>query len=257
MSIKNEIFNWVINLNSDQLEEQLPLINQKLKSHYKNNATLDNVMSSIVRTPIANKFGRDSKEHLLSKRLVALSKSDKKELINNGRQVLFDKLDSIKTYNQKEIFKVIYLCINSTDIYKKIIGLLLCSGCRPIEIIETSTFIKQGLLIKQDNPAKKRGQSFSITKPLIIITPEEFIKSVNYIRDKLKQIGYKTIMSKLNIKSKELLSESSYECRRIYGILSHSLYSNETSKEVWLNRVLGHSLNDINTQTHYSTVRIV
>jgi len=79
---------------------------------------------------------------------------------------------------------------------------------------------------------------------------------------------FSTISGKGNILMKELFEYkediSLYTARKIYGIVSYELYSKDTmifgenpSYNIWLNNVLGHSKNNLNTAYSYSNIELL
>jgi len=49
---------------------------------------------------------------------------------------------------------------------------------------------------------------------------------------------------------------TSHDLRRLYGVLSYQMWAPDTNLNLWLNRVLGHSADSIQSSFHYSMFRV-
>lgn len=263
------------------LKEIFKLLNKLYTNLYKNPSTLDNYMSEDVRKPISVRFGYNSPEHKLAKQLVRLDYEIKGNLLKSAKEKVFEKNKHTIQTDSKEIIDAIEQNYNSDDPYRKAVALLIASGSRPIELFARSTFTKivhQGeqiynTWIHQDNVAKKKGEAFSLKKPLIYVTSDQFLTALNDIRSKikdpLKDDKLKTtINSKANAAAKSIFKGRDkftlYTSRKLYGNLSYDLFGrNKTTihgtnpnLQVWLSLVLGHAEGSVSATHNYSHISL-
>ena len=238
------------NTTRENLEGLLVLLNKIYSNNYTNMASLDVKLSSEIRKPIIDKYGRFSEEHELSKKLVKISYEDKGKVIEKA-QVSLEKLQSsIIEVNQGDIIKIIKNNYKSDNPFDRAIALLLASGSRPIELFDkTITYKKIDKYIEQSNIAKQRDTEKSVVKPILGITVNQFIKS----REQLLNQEYDN--NKLNESSRKLLGLNAYSTRKIYGALSYKLHGHSTTLNYYLSKVLGHE--GLNTANHYTNFKVV
>lgn len=262
----------------------LQLIYQKI---YPNTSTRDTLLSKDIRNVIANRFGRYGELHTLSKKIVKLNDSEKKELVESTTDKLYLKIDNRIKFTADQVLDVIRKGINSKNIFVRGIALLFACGSRPIELfdksdysecdisdkittgtITTTTYITQGNLAKK----KQENNEETVLKPLICINFEQFTEALDYVRSLLKQkYGTLTgqdgqlktaISSNFNRNFKKLFkgdgSVTLYSARPMYAHLSYHLYSREgvhgsnPGLGSWINKTLGHLRSQLGLLTSFN-----
>lgn len=262
-------------LNKALLEKALTLLDSIYKRIYDNNATLDNAFTSDIRKPIFTRFGRNSEEHKMSKKLAKLSYKDKGELITESKHRLKERHKEIKRFDPVKILEVIQDSIKTEDPFRKAVGLALASGCRPIELFAVANFEPlEGTKnwVTQDFTAKKRGKIEPVKKPIIGMSAAKFIEQIGDMRydvsAEVKKVLNRdgelssAIEEKANKITKMIFDYEDgitlYSCRKIYGQLSYemyakdSIYGKDPSIQSWLADVLKHGEDDLTTATSYN-----
>ena len=238
-------------------------------------ASLDSKMSTYVRSVIANRFGRDSPMHKLSKEIVKISYEEKGALIKKQKDSLIEKNTDIPSFDTSFLTEVIKKGIESDDKYHKMVALLLCSGSRPYELLVIGRYEVYSInYITQYGIAKSRELE-SVVKPLILIDSDTFIKEVEKLREsfkdtKLVEEGKGGISGVISSSGNRFIKKlfdnkdiSLSSMRSIYPGLSYEMYKNDKtyfkellSLSLWTNKVLGHSRTNLKTGNHYNTVSI-
>lgn len=261
-------------------EELLVAICNAYRRLYTNIATIDNMFSKDVRAPISKKYGKDSDEYKLSKKLVKITFEEKTQVIEKQQQKVVANNTNCIPFNQDHVISLIKDNIDSENPIRCAVALLIASGCRPIELFVRSTFTKNEDLgpnwIHQEYIAKSKNKT-SLNKPLIEIDSETFIEKVNDLREYLeshynvpvKDDGnlVSAILFRANQEAKKMFnykeSTSLYTCRKLYGNISYKLFSGKTkefgenpSLNVWLNGVLGHAADNLVTSHNYSNITL-
>lgn len=226
----------------------LKIIYEKI---YTNQATLDVRYSVDIRTPLKHRFGIESKEYILSKKITALSYADKGTLITQAKETLIKKHESPVQYDQLDILKKIKDYSRSDLLNERIVALLLSSGSRPCELLELSIYEPvDDTFIKQTGIAKKRTEKENafVIKPLIGLSTAEFmnvfqsiprLKTSSQLNSSLNKVG---VLGDLPL----------YTCRKLYAAISYELYGSAVTKSLWFSRILGHAATDLNTQNNYN-----
>lgn len=273
-----------------QIPQAFELINDIYQQLYgSNQATLDGAFSTDVRKPIFTKYGRGSELHKLAKSKAKISYAEKGKVIDRAhKQVILKNSDRIE-FTSSQILDLIRECNVSPNAYKRAIGLLLASGARPIELFDKSEFSaykpenpedlgNNPNWITQNKLAKKREVETAATKPLIFLTVNQFLESLEFVREELEaehdllvtrsgQLDQK-VGAKANKVMKELFVGSPkitlYACRGFYSNLSYYLYGRfgtflgaNPSLAIWVNQVLGHKAQDLNTANHYTNFDLI
>ncbi|KAH9259023.1 hypothetical protein BASA81_002643 [Batrachochytrium salamandrivorans] len=281
---------WALTvLNKNSIEEALKDINVIYTKLYPMKSSLDTILSPDVRNPLKLRFGLNSKEHKMAKSLVKITYEEKTTLLKAQRDKVYENYANRLDFAADEIVAVIKDNINSSDPMKRAIVLLIASGCRPIELFERASFkvnkemgpnwVWQDYLAKKkpkgDEPKPDEGEL--LTKPIIYLSASDFIKELASVRKELQKQYPKftqdngqlssTIGSRGNKAAKEIFNYKEgltlYTTRKLYGHISYELYRKTTELfgknpgyGVWLNNVLGHSKNSLNTALNYSTVDV-
>jgi hypothetical protein len=163
--------------------------------------------------------------------------------------------------------------ISSSNPYERALALLLAYGGRPIELFTRNTFDykePQGSWLTVNNLAKKRNkQESSIDRPIILFTPEQFIKEVGRLRNDFKNKILETdgvfakdksaTLNKYAVKHFQFLEDvhqKSSMMRKIYADLAYHTYADKSkqNKNSFIGQILGH--NDLLTSFSYSWVNL-
>lgn len=277
-------------VSKDQILKAFELINEIYQKLYgSNQSTLDVNFSSDVRKPMILRYGRHSELHKLAKSSAKISHAEKEKIIENAhKKVVLKNSDRIE-FNSTQILDLIRECNSSPNAYKRAIGLLLASGARPIELFDKSEFSEykpedpedlgnNPNWIQQGNLAKKRDIVAGSVKPLIFLTADQFVTSLEFVRN---EIGAEhdllvnrngQLKNSIGVQANRVMKElfqgstkvSLYSCRGFYGTLSYyltgrfgTLHGKNPSLQIWLNKVLGHKEHDLNTANNYSNYDLV
>ncbi len=260
-------------LDKKDFKDVLILIDQIYAKLYTSTVTLDSMISIDVRKPITERFGKNSKEHILSKKLVKISYKEKGDMINNAKNKVFKKNSNRTEYETEKIIQVIRDNITSQDPMRRAIALLLACGSRPIEFFEKANYTPiDREWVEQDFIAKKKTKQENLAKPIIYLNSDKFVEEINKVRNELHEkypnfINAKgQLTSSLATRGNQLIKEmmggnefTLYTCRKLYGLLSYDLfgklpnrYGNNLSYNAWLSNVLGHSKDNLMTSFNYS-----
>lgn len=253
-------------LKQELIERSLIAIEKIYRKMYTNLKTLDCYMSKHIRTVIADRFGVDSTFHKMSKNIVKISYEEKKSLINLQTKSLIEKNKNILDFDFNYLLDIIKNNYNSDNKYYQLIALLLCSGCRPYELISIAKFEKiNDNYIIQHGIAKSK-QLESLIKPIVGITSDEFIECVNIVRKQFQEINETTAKYNGNTIIKKLFNNdrvTQSTMRSTYPQLSYHFFQDDRRifKEsmtitLWTNKVLGHAPEVLKTTAHYNTVNI-
>ena len=238
-------------------------------------ASLDSKMSTYVRSVIANRFGRDSPMHKLSKEIVKIKNEEKGELIKKQKSSLIEKNTDIPSFDTSFLSEVIKKGIESDDKYYKMIALLLCSGSRPYELLVIGRYEKYSNNYITQHGIAKSKELESVVKPLILVNSDTFIKEVEKLRKlfegtKLVEEGKGgisgVISSSGNRFIKKLFDNNDItlsSMRSIYPSFSYEIYKDDKtyfkenmSLTLWTNNVLGHKKGEFQSGSHYNTIGI-
>jgi len=254
------------NIEENKIPDALPILNDLYAKYYGNYRTIDSILSIVVRKPLAVRFGLNSKLYLLSKKLVKIPTEEKEKLINDEENKKAVKNRKPTKIDLRNLLSVIKNNLNSDDIYRQAIALLICVGSRPNEFFLHSTYEEspQKNLVVQKYIAKRKDSTESfIEKPLVYLEPKDFIQRATTLRTAFNQ-RYKrmtnekgqltsSISSQGNKVMRELFPDEKtlfYNCRKYYGLLAHSIYAPESNYTQFLKDVFDHK--SANTTLAYS-----
>lgn len=275
----------VVNISPSSIEEFFKLINSVYKKLYTDKGSLDSILSNDVRTPTSRRFGYNSDQHIMSKKLVKISDKEKENLVMNQKTSLYKKSSNTHKFTHKEIIEIINKNIDHKNPFNRAVVLTMLSGSRPVELFGKAEFTLNREVgpewVWQDYVAKKKGDLEPITKPILYIRPNDFILRLKQMREDLalkypnpiKANGdlHSSVSEKVNEAAKDIFAGkeegkgkvSLYIARKIYGNLSYNqfartttIFGQEPNFLVWLNNVLGHSQYSLETAMHYSTVKV-
>ena len=252
----------------------------ELLNHYVNN-TVPNLnrkvmLQSYVRNLVKEVYGADSKHYLYLKNAFSMTLEEKKvraadaqdKVIKGNENQIEVTVAQLKIFTEK---------LNTTKfkIIPSIIKAQIACGGRLIEILSSEFQFaesKKENYIIQSNVAKNRSDDErEVQKPVLFITPTEFLALICLIRSKLTvKDGDNNIKlsnrygKRVNQKIVQLAEEvgmppeisSSHDLRKIYGNYSYMLYGKRNqSLQSWLMSVLGHG--DLTSSSNYSTIKII
>lgn len=262
-----ELIKWRVNNvddNVEVIESIFELIDNVIPKFKYTNSTIDNHFTNYVRQPIMKHFGEDSHYYELVKQMVALPDDVKGEILKAASAKVEEKNKDRVVINLKEMLDIIRDNINSENVFRRAISLLLASGCRTIELFEQANFTRYKDLnnwVTQDFLAKKKGKIVEAIKPILFLTADQFITELKKVRTELKE-KYKNatepgeltkaINSQGNNVVKEIFKNREgftlHFCRKIYGVISYKMYGSSPSIHgknldfhYWLSAVLGHT----------------
>jgi len=258
-------------VDKSKLKTTLIKLDKAFANSYGSMKTLDSVLSKVVRKPIAEKYGKNSTYHKLSKSLVKISYEEKGKLIKDEENKKAEKNRNVTDVDVENVLEVIKNNIDNPDIYKQAIALLICCGSRPNEFFLHSTYsespkeqyIIQKYLAKQGKDSEKA----SVEKPLIYIKPSIFIEKVKELKKKFNE-RYKNLKNAEGQLSSSVSTMASkvmkqlfpndkttfYNVRKYYGLVAHSLFSPNSNYNQFLQDVFLHK--DANVSKAYSNFKV-
>lgn len=159
--------------------------------------------------------------------------------------------------------------VDDKHVYKRGIGLLIASGLRPVELMCKAEFKidnenKNNVIV--GNLAKKRkGMPDSRTRPIIGLTPKQFINEVKIFRDDVGNPDCKAervargLQRAFNKEFPDLSKKGRYLfSRKLYSELAFQLYAPKNlknNKPLYLSEILGHREGDVQTAQSYSWIQ--
>jgi len=268
LTFRKMVTSLINELSESEIRDSLTTINDVYHKLYSNKSTLDVLLCSDIRKPIMNRFGRYSPMHELSKEQVKISYLDKGSLIESAKQKVSLKNSDRIQFSEKSVLALVNQLITSEDPYSRAVALLISSGSRPIELFSKSGYsIVPEILgyIEQSNLAKKRDQSVSVIKPLLVIKPSAFVEAVKSIRSEIPDIlDSNKLRANITLRCNKVMKKhfedpriTLYSCRAFYAVLSYSkhskdgVYGKDPSITLWFSKILGHQNNDLTTCSNY------
>lgn len=184
---------WFLNTTpATKLKEKLTFIQKIYSSYYENIKTLDVAYSRDIRNIIKDKYGHNSEQHKLSLEITAIKKSDKIDMMSVQKEKVFDKNANQDIVKSNDIFKMIRENMDHPDPFFRMIALFICSGSRPIELFEKSSFEAiDDEWVKQVGLAKKKkgnANDFYVIKPIVYITSHDFIDELSTVRTEVARL---------------------------------------------------------------------
>jgi len=203
-------------------------------------------------------------------------KAKKKVEERNGAQTLIPYTHILEVVENLKL---------DTSVQAEVTLLMLASGCRKIEILDPTIEFETAwntlkndvdpTFIVQNGCAKKRAcknqAKVRITKPLLFMSPAEFLSHVQSVREYLadREKGTRATLGKTIATSMEKLAHKlwpmsveqghrtgSHINRAIYVNCAYTAFGRgDESLNHFVSRVLGHD--ELSTATHYMNVRIV
>ena len=233
-----------------------------------------------IRKPILQKYKKGSKEYNQSLDYMKLEKKERDELNKDSKSKVKKANKNRPVYYSEDLMNIIEETKGSADYATEAIGLMLASGCRPIELFDKNKFKPTPELgnnwVEVLNIAKKQEQKkdYTTKRPIIGYTANQFIKAISNFRKKVprdKTGLYITegsdkgqLKKKYGQKISRVMNEKYFSrnetpkmLRKLYGNLAHLLFAPTSNLNIFLGEVLGHDEEDQNTSFSYSTVRVL
>ena len=197
-----------------------------------------------------------------------ISKEERKKRSEKYKKINVERNNSPTRIDLPEVVEKMNELLNSKHRYLLGSGLLLASGLRPIELMCTATFKidedNKNNIIVEGLAKKRKGMTNFVSRPIIGMTPEEFIDKVKVFRDMVNnpcnksetvarglQRAFKTKFPEISKQGRFLFT------RKIYSELAFQKFAPEelrTNKPLYLAQILGHAEGDIQTAQSYSWI---
>ena len=222
-------------------------------------ASCRDVFYTLLRQPVILKYGRNSPEH--KETYTFKITRDERECLNT------DKIKKVKNNNKTPVVYKINKILSVIDngqsghnTWGRYISLLLSCGSRPAELLinhfEIDNDLKGNVLVS--NLSKKRNNKcFTVSRPIIGYSPDEFINQVCIMKDllnnKLSRSNLQSIQTQLKKYFNEDVKPSTL--RKLYANACYLMYGSGNIN-VFISGILGHDGNDILSSFHYSTVSV-
>lgn len=154
--------------------------------------------------------------------------------------------------------------LESDDRYKKAIALLLFTGSRPVELLNTGVYQpipndEQHLIISGIAKKREGNTRLTVTRPIIGVTASKALEEINRLResfasykllDKNNQLASNVVRGLM--KQAQELGVRTYTLRKIYSRLAYEQYGQNQNYNIFITQILGHE--DITTSFSYSTM---
>jgi integrase len=243
----------------EQYEQAFKLIEKIAPVIYPKSSTRD-VFYTSVRSELKKAHPTGSEIYICSLENMKIERDERKELQSNYVKQVKQKNKQQREVKRDDILQIIETLRNkeNADVYDKTLLGLVISGCRPCELLQKNEYkLVDERYVEVSNIAKKRkGKTDqTCTRPIIELHAQEFLDLVQEIRTVEKQ--EQAFKRNLHNRCNKLFDGSPSLLRKIYGNLSHQLYSPDVNLNVYLSEALGHNENDLQTSFSYSTVKIV
>lgn len=257
---KTEVLEHLLSLTTkEQYEQAFKLIQDIAPVLYPKSSTRD-VFYTNIRTELKKAYDVGSEIYISSLENMKIERDERKELQSNYVKQVKKRNKEQRQIKRDDILQIIETLRNkeNADVYDKtLLGLVVC-GARPCELLQKNEYkLVDERYIEVSNIAKKRkGKTDqTCTRPIVELHSQEFLDLVKEIRttDNLND----NFKRNLHNRSNKLFGGSPSLLRKIYGNLSHQLYSPDTNLNVYLSEALGHDSLDLQTSFSYSTVKIV
>ncbi len=233
------------------------------------------MLQTYVRKLVKDTYGDNSKQYAYLKTGFSMTLEEKKtrqteaqnKVIESNQSQIEITVSQLKLFTDK-------LHTNKFKIIPSIIMAQIASGCRLIEILnknfEFTESKKEGYIIQSDVAKNKSDNEREVEKPVLFITPTDFLSLVCLIRSKLNvkpnddNIKLSNRYGKrVNALIVKIAAEcgmdgisSSHDMRRCYANYSYILHAKRNvSLQIWISRVLGHG--DLTSSANYSTLKII
>ena len=253
-------------INTATLKELFGVLNTVIPAVSKNSVTQD--VFKNIRHAVIERFGKfddeGEKTEMYEKSLSLMKfdlgtwRANKAEYIKKIAQANTEP----KQYSFDDIKQVLRTTANGDDPIDLLIFLQLCVGSRFSELLHYSNFEKTDdkTTIKQVGILKGKDEKVrSVTKPVLFITPANFLTGFEKLRTLLQNEDNNLIQRKVNRRLKKLFNDkdaSSHDLRKLYGDIAFKVYGGTSKDTAYIARVLGHAENSIGVSLSYLTVNV-
>ena len=243
-----------------------PIFNMYVLLHPMTNSLLKKL--NFIRTLIKQLRSQELYKASTYSEYFNISKEERKKRVDEYKKVNVDRNNSPTRIDLPEVVEKMNELLNAKHRYALGSGLLIASGLRPIELMCTATFKidednKNNVIIS--NLAKKRkGMTNTVSRPIMGITPEDFIEKVKVFRDMVDNPCQKSetvargLQRAFKSKFPEIAKTGRFLfTRKIYSELAFQAFAPEelkTNKPLYLSQILGHSEGDVQTAQSYSWI---
>jgi len=221
-------------------------------------------MFGILRKSVKQRFpdidGKQSAEYGKTYNSMRLSKEYYDGVREATAKVLVQKNTGKANYDGGKLLEILQNA-RSGDIIDNIILLQASSGARIAEITDASTFKKspdKEQHVIQSGILKTRGEKKFVEKPLLYITPEEFIQRFKIMRGSGDN---SQLNPRVNKRLKKLFGNgtTSHHLRKMYADLAYRVYADpaKISQSFYVSNVLGHDSADTVSANSYTVVNVV
>jgi hypothetical protein len=179
------------NMESKLIEDAHDDINKIYRVLYELKTTRDNLISTPVRKPIFQRFGKNSVKHKAIKKGVKLTYAEKSEVNQKALDSLISGQKEVFRYDPKSVMDILTRGLQSENVYEKAVSLFFASGSRPTELFDNDVvftptdddkWVVQSTVKKKGVNDKGEANIVPVTKPIVGMTAETFIKEMDDMR---------------------------------------------------------------------------
>ena len=250
------------------------VIKGNLKSIYNTYEILHTSVNSLlkklnfIRTEIKKLRSSDLYRISTYSEYFNIPKEERKRRNEAYKKVNSDRNNSPVKIDLNDVNKKMNELLNETHRYSLGSGLLIASGLRPVELMCISTFKldddNKNNVIITGLAKKRRGMANSVSRPIVGISPEDFIEKVKLFRnsvdnpckksEKIARGLQRAFKAKFPVMAK--MGRFLFS-RKIYSELAFQKYAPpelRTNKPLYLSQILGHKNGDVQTSQAYSWI---
>ena len=282
----------IYNLKHDELSTVKAQFHQDVSDYIKDKRVSDKVLKTKLK-PIFNiyvllhpsvnsllknlNFIRNKIKQLRSAELYKLSthseyfnisKEERKKRADDYKKINVERNNSPTRIDLPEVVEKMNELLNDSHRYALGSGLLIASGLRPIELMCTAKFKidedNKNNVIIEGLAKKRKGMTNDVSRPIMGLTPQEFIDKVETFRNMINnpckksetvarglQRAFKSKFPKISKQGRFLFT------RKIYSELAFQAFAPEelrANKPLYLSQILGHAEGDVQTAQSYSWI---
>lgn len=218
------------------------------------NVSTRSAMYSKIRALIPDE--RLQKEALERMRI---DREDFERLQKRQQQKLKEKHQNVKVIEKQKIYHILNELKQSVNPYDNALLVQLNTGVRNHETI-SATFEEDKenedkVYISNLSKNSSENSVSEVSNYTLNITPKEVVKITKSLPREPRTVFNQNCNKRMRFWFGN--EYTSHDCRRFYAYLSHEEYGGRTSLNLWINKVLGHSTNGLDTSLYYSDLKIV
>lgn len=243
-----------------------PIFNMYVLIHPATNSLLKKL--NFIRTQIKQLRSPEIYKLSTYSEYFNISKEERKKRADDYKKVNVERNNSPTRIDLPEVTEKMNELLNAKHRYALGSGLLIASGLRPVELMCNATFKidedNKNNVIVEGLAKKRKGMTNSVSRPIMGLTPEDFIEKVETFRKMVNNPCKKseTVARGLQRAFKSKFPEISKTgrflfTRKIYSELAFQKYAPEelrTNKPLYLSQILGHAEGDVMTAQSYSWI---